>query len=60
MDRNTVVELVAHANWDAIAEAIGLICETSTDGLEDWLSASQFPTVATIAELAAEWDEFNG
>jgi hypothetical protein len=59
MDRNTRVTLQRGADWNEIAAAVGLICDTSTDGMEEWLAAAAFPYRRTIQQLATEWDEFN-
>lgn len=48
-----------HDNTDVAAAAVVPLCNTDTDGIEDWLSNSSTSTSKTAAELAAEWDELN-
>lgn len=48
-----------HDSTDAVAAKVIPLCETDTDGIEDWLSNASTGTSKTAAELAAEWDELN-
>lgn len=48
-----------HDNTDKIAAAVIPLCETDTDGIEDWLSAASTDYSGTPADLATEWDALN-
>ena len=46
-------------NTDAVAAAVIPLCNTDTDGIEDWLSNASTDVNMTARDIAFEWDSLS-